>query len=74
MVIGRAAGTVSSTGPVSERSTAGDASSGSRSSIGWSSRRVPSATNVSARAVIIGLVIDAMRNSESCAIGRPPTD
>ena len=35
---------------------------------------MPSATNVSARAAIIGLVIDAMRNSESWAIGGPSTD
>ena len=72
-VIGRLAGTVSSTGPVIERTTTGAASSGNSSPTGWSSSRVPSATNVRASAATIGLVIEAMRNSASSAIGRPST-
>ncbi len=72
-VIGRLAGTVSSTGPVIERTTTGAASSGKSSPTGPSSCRVPSATNVSASAATIGLVIEAMRNSASSAIGRPST-
>jgi hypothetical protein len=73
-MIGRTAGTVSSTEPVGPRTTEGDASSGSSSPTGSSSRSVPSPTNVRATAAVIAFVSDAIRNSESASIGRPPTD
>ena len=55
-----------------ERTTRGDASSGRRSSTGSSSATTPSATRASVAAAVIGLPIEAMRNSESSPIGGPP--
>ena len=72
VVIGRTAGTVSSTGPSSDRSTWRPASSGSSLSTGSSRPIRPSSISAIAVAAAIGLVVDAMRNSESLATGGPP--
>jgi hypothetical protein len=72
-VIGRTAGTTSSTGPAGVRTTTGDASSGSHRAIGSSSASAPSSTSSMTAAATMGLVSDAMRNSESRAIGTVPS-
>ena len=71
-MIGRAAGTVSSSGPFIRRSTRRSASSGSSRSTGSSSVSSPSRTRASASAPVIGLVVAEMRNSESRRTGAPP--
>ena len=71
-VMGRVAGTVSpSRPPRPSTSTRRLAISGSRSSIGSSSRSRHSSTRISAATAVIGLVIDAMRKSESGSTARP---
>ena len=60
-VIGRSAGTVSSSGPVGSARTRRSASSGSRSSTGSSRRSRHSSTSISAATAVIGLVVDEMR-------------
>jgi hypothetical protein len=72
-VIGRFAGTTSSSGPGGVRTTFGSASSGSQRPIGSSRASRPSSTSTSTAAAVIGLVMDANRNSVSSAIGRLPS-
>ena len=71
-VIGRCAGTVSSSGASSRAKTWRSASSGSRSSTGSSSRSRHSSTRVMAVAAAICLVTDAIRKIVSRRIGAPP--
>src|SRR2546423_740884 len=59
--MGRPAATVSSTSASTARSTRRLASSGSRSSTGWSRRNSPSSTSDIVATAVIGLVSDAMR-------------
>ena len=68
-VIGRSAGTVSSSGPFGSASTVMSASSGRNSSTGSSRRSVQSSTSVIAQAATSGLLIEAMRKIVSSAIG-----
>ena len=72
-VIGRTAGTTSSTGPSGVRTTVGDASSGSQCPTGSSSAIRPSSTSIMTAAATTGLVIDAIRKIESRAIGAVPS-
>jgi hypothetical protein len=73
-VIGRTAGTTSSTGLAGVRTTTREASSGSQRSTGSPSARRPSSTSIITAAAVIGFVIEAMRKIESRAIGTaPPT-
>ena len=71
---GRAAGTVSSSGPSGRASTRRSASSGSHSSTGSSSRTRQSSTSVSAATAVTGLVMDEMRKivSRSAVPAVPP--
>ena len=62
--IGRAAGTVSSTGLSGARTTRGEASSGSQRAIGSSSRTSPSSTSSISAVAVIGLVSEAIRTIE----------
>lgn len=71
-VMGLAAGTTSSIGLVGVRTTVGAASSGSHCSTGSFSAILPSSTSIMTAAAVMGLVIDAMRKSESRAIGDVP--
>lgn len=71
-VIGRAAGTTSSTGASGVRTTTGFAISGSHRSTGSSSAIRPSSTSIITAAAVMGLVIEAIRKIESRAIGEPP--
>ena len=64
-MIGRAAGTRSSTGLAGVRTTWGDSSSGSQRAIGSSSATTPSSTRSITAAAVIGLVIEATRKIES---------
>ena len=73
-VIARCAGTVSSSGPSIRASTAGRASSGSSLSTGSSISISPSPARARVAAAVIGLVVDAIRNSESRATRLPPID
>ena len=73
-MIARCAGTVSSSGPSIRASTRGPASSGSSRSTGSSMSISPSSASARVAAAVIGLVVDAIRNSESRATGAPPTD
>src|SRR4051812_36637912 len=70
-VIGRTAGTTSSTGDCGVRTTIGSASSGSHSRTGTSSATRPSSTSDITAAAVIGLVIEARRTIESAVIGVP---
>lgn len=70
-VTGRAAGTVSASGPSGSASTLMFASSGRNSSIGSSRRSVQSSTSVMAQAATTGLVVEANRQIVSAAIGVP---
>ncbi len=72
-MIGRSAGTTSSTGESGRRTTDGLASSGSHSPIGSSSRIRPSSSRSITAAAVIGFVIDATRKIESFAIGVAPS-
>ena len=73
-MIGRTAGTTSSTGLAGVRTTTGSASSGSHWPTGSSSAIRPSSTSIMTAAAVMGLVIEAMRKIESLAIGQvPPT-
>ena len=69
-VISRRAGTVSSSGPSIRRSTRRLASSGSSRPTGSSRLSRPSATRASVAAPVMGLVTEAIRNSESRWTGR----
>jgi hypothetical protein len=72
-VIGRAAGTTSSTAPAGVRTTEGFDISGSHWSTGsWSAMR-PSSTSIMTAAAVTGLVMEARRKIESLVIGAPPT-
>ena len=71
-MIGRCAGTVSSSGPSSRFSTLRSASSGSSRSTGSSSRSLHSSTRIIAAAAVIGLVIEEMRKIVSRRIGSLP--
>ena len=71
-VTGRAAGTVSSSGPSGRRSTLRFASSGSSRSTGSSSASSPSRTSARVSAPVTGLVVAERRNSESRCAGAPP--
>ena len=73
VVIDRSAGTVSSSGPSIRFNTRRSSSSGSRRSTGSSRPTSPSSITASVAAAVIGLVIDAIRNSESRCTGAPPT-
>ena len=66
-VIGRCAGTVSSSGPPGRASTRRSASSGSSPSTGSSRRMTHSSTRISAATAVTGLVIDEMRKMLSRA-------
>jgi hypothetical protein len=68
-VIGRAAGTMSSTGPAGVRTTLGDASSGSHFPTGSSSAIRPSSTSIITAAAVMGLVMQARRKMDSLSIG-----
>ena len=70
-MIGRLAGTVSSSGPSILRSTRRFANSGSRRSTDSFTSSLPSSTSIMAAAAVIGLVIEAMRKIVSWAIGGP---
>ena len=71
-VIGRRAGTVSSTGPSIRRSTRRSASSGSSRSTGSSRRSRPWSTSIITAAAVIGLLaIEAMRKIEVALHRRP---
>ncbi len=70
----RLAGTVSSSGPSIRRSTRGAASSGSSLPTGSSRSSRPSRIRARVAAPVTGLVMDAMRNSESRCTGGPPID
>src|SRR5215207_6527444 len=72
-VIGRSAGTTSSTGLAGVRTTLGDASSGSHSPTGSSSPIRPSSTSIITAAATMGFVIEARRKIESLAIGEAPS-
>jgi hypothetical protein len=74
VVIGRSAGTVSSNGPSGRRSTRRSPSSGSSRSTGSSRPISPSSTSAMVTAAVIGLVVEAIRKSESRGTGRPPID
>ena len=71
MVIGRSAGTVSSSEPRTSVITRRSDSSGSHFVTGSVSASLPSSTSVIAAATVTGLVIDAMRNIVSRCIGSP---
>jgi hypothetical protein len=73
MVIGRAVGTVSSSGPSIRRSTLRPASSGSSRFTGSSSPISPSAATASVAAAVMGLVVEAIRKIESRVTEGPPT-
>ncbi len=64
-MIGRAAGTTSSSGLSGVRTTRGAASSGSQRAIGSSSATSPSSTSSISAAAVIGFVIEAIRKIES---------
>ena len=72
-MIGRPAGTTSSTGLAGVRMTTGDASSGSHGPTGSSSAIRPSPTSIITAAAVMGLVIEAMRKIESRPIGAVPS-
>ena len=72
-MIGRAAGTTSSTGLAGVRTTVAFAISGSHWPTGSSNAIRPSSTNIMTAAAVMGLVIEARRKIESLAIGAPPT-
>ena len=73
VVIDRSAGTVSASGPSGLTSTRRSASSGSRPSTGSSRPSSPSSITARAAAPVIGLVVEAIRKSESRATGGPPS-
>ena len=73
VVIARSAATVSSSGPLIRVSTRRPASSGSSRSTGSSSPISPSSITASVTAAVMGLVVEAIRNSESRRTGAPPT-
>ncbi len=64
-LIGRLAGTVSSSGPLMSFNTWRFASSGRSRSTGSSSRSLPSSTRIMAAAAVIGSDMEAMRKMES---------
>ncbi len=73
-LIGRLAGTVSSSGPSMRFNTLRLASSGSRWSTGSSSRSLHSSSRIIVATAVIGLVIEVMRKMVSRRIGSlPPT-
>jgi hypothetical protein len=72
-VIGRLAGTVSSSGPSNRLRTLRSASSGSSRSTGSSSRSLHSSTRIIAAAAVTGLVMEEMRKIESRCIGCAPS-
>ena len=72
-MIGRVAGTTSSTALSGARTTFGSASSGSHRPTGSSMAIRPSSTSIMTAAAVIGLVTDAKRKIESLAIGSPST-
>ena len=74
VVIGRSAGTVSSSDASGARSTRRCASSGNRSSTGASSAKLPASMSASTAAAVIGFVIEVMRNKVSRVIDSAPTD
>ena len=73
-VIGRCAGTVSSSGPSRRFRTWRSASSGSSRSTGSSSRSLHSSTRIMVAAAVIGLVIEEMRKIVSRRIGSRAAD
>ncbi len=73
-VIGRSAGTVSSSGPSILIRTLRSASSGSSRSTGSSRSSSPSPASARVAAAVIGFVVEAILNNESRATGAPPTD
>ena len=68
-MIGFLAGVVRESEPPGSRSTRGFASSGSQRSTGSFRRSLPCSTSISTATLVIGFVIDAMRNSVSRRIG-----
>jgi hypothetical protein len=73
IVMARTTGTVSASGPSIRRSTRRPASSGTSRSTGSSRPINPSATSANVATAVTGLVVEAIRNSESRATGAPPT-
>src|SRR2546421_8543715 len=73
-VIGRFAGTVSSSGPSSRFNTLRSASSGSQRSTGSSSRSLHSSTRIIVATAMIGLVIEEMRKMVSRRMGGASAD
>lgn len=73
-MMGRRAGTVSSSGPSSRRNTRRFASSGSRRSTGSSSVSSPASTRIIVTAPITGFVVEAIRNREWRRTGGPATE
>src|SRR5262249_42100469 len=72
-VIGRAAGTTSSTAPAGVRTTLGPAGPGGQGPTGSPGATRPSSTSIMTAAAVRGLVIEARRKIESLAIAAPPT-
>src|SRR6266511_382743 len=72
-VIGRLAGTVSSTGPSMRRTTRRSASSGRSRSTGSSRRTTHSSSRIIVATAVIGLVIDEMRKIVSRRTAAPPS-
>lgn len=68
-MIGAVAGTTSSSGLAGVRTTTGPASSGSHVETGSDSAIRPSSTSIMTAAATTGLVIEAMRKTESLAMG-----
>jgi hypothetical protein len=68
-VIGRSANVVSWSGPSSDRRTRIAENSGANRAMLSSSANLPSSSSMSAAVLVMGLVIDAMRNSVSRSIG-----
>ena len=72
-VIGRTAGTTSSTGEDGVGTTTGDASSGSHRAIGSSRSSCPSSTRIIPAAAVIGFVMEATRKIVSGVIAALPS-
>jgi hypothetical protein len=70
----RRAATVSSRGRLSAEGPAGTPVSGNNLLTGSSSGRSPSSASAIVTAAVMGLVVDAIRNSESRCTGRPSID
>ncbi len=72
-MIGRSAGSTSSSGPDQSFSTVGWASSGSQVRTSASRASRPSSTSIMVSAATIGFVMDAIRNTESRVMAAVPS-